>query len=414
MMGIRGLAAMLSVVVVLAACGGGEAGGADKEGADGVAADSAATDSSAVAVGDSSAADSSAAKKIAEAVPVEISMSHLGEISSYLLFSSTVETEEAVEIYSQRSGLVEAVLAEEGDKVSSDFVLARLTEEETRIEFKESKINIEHLKSNYRRTEDLYSRKLISQQEFENQNYEFEQAALRFERAELALEYSYIKAPFAGVITARQVQVGSRVGTGTKLYDLIKLDDMIARVYVPGQYLKAIKRDQRAVVTSDFLEGVRLDGWVKRVSPVVDPNSGTFKVTIGIRDRWEELRPGLFVNVEIVTDTHTDAVLIPKEAVVYDGGERFVFVIGDSIATRVKLDAGYEDAGRIESLSGIEVGSPVIVVGQNGLKDGARVRAVNAQGEAEVVEADTVQVDTAETDIAEPDTVAGTSSEEQG
>ena len=305
-------------------------------------------------------------------------------------------------------------MAEEGDKVSADFVLAQLTEEETRIEFKESKISLDHLQTNYRRTEDLYSRKLISQQEFENQKFEFEQAALRFERAELALEYSYVKAPFAGVITARQVQVGSRVGTGTKLYDLIKLDDMIARVYVPGQYLKEIKRGQRAVVTSDFLEGVRLDGWVKRVSPVVDPNSGTFKVTVGIRDRWEELRPGLFVNVEIVTDTHTDAVLIPKEAVVYDGGERFVFVIADSVATRVRLDAGYEDAERVEAMSGVEADSQVIVVGQNGLKDGAKVRAVNAQAEADMVETDTVKADTIEIDSAKPDTVAGTSNEEQG
>ena len=116
----RGLAAILCVVVTLAACGGGE--GEGEETADGVAADSTATDSSVVvadgdsSVVDSSVVDSSAAEKIAEAVPVEISLSHVGEISSYLLFSSTVETEEAVEIYSQRGGWSKLYWPKKGTK----------------------------------------------------------------------------------------------------------------------------------------------------------------------------------------------------------------------------------------------------------------------------------------------------------
>lgn len=368
-----------SLIFTLAACGDEDGnGGEERAGeaaadtvavADSTGADRSGSDSSAVAAADSAV--------LIQAVPVEVQQARLGEISSYLLFSSTIETEDAVEIFAQRGGMVDEVLAEEGDKVEAGDVLARLTDEETRIEYKESKINLEHLQTNFRRTQDLYGRKLISQQEYENQRFEFEQAKLRYERAELALEYTTITAPFAGVITERQVQVGSRVNAGAKFYDLIKLDDMITLVYVPGQYLSAIRRGQRAEITSDFLEGVRLEGWVKRVSPVVDPNSGTFKVTVGIRDRWEQLRPGLFANVEIVTDTHEDAVLVPKEAVVYEGGERFIFVVADSTASKLKLDAGYENAASVEALSLVDAGTEVIVVGQNGLKDGAKVRVVN-------------------------------------
>lgn len=390
-----------ALIFTLAACGDEDGNGDEEQAgeaaadtvavADSTGADSTGVDSSAVAAADSAA--------VVQAVPVEVRQSRLGEISSYLLFSSTIETEDAVEIFAQRGGMVDEVLAEEGDKVAAGDVLARLTDEETRIEYKESKINLEHLQSNFRRTQDLYGRKLISQQEYENQRFEFEQAQLRFERAELALEYTTITAPFAGVITERQVQIGSRVNAGAKFYDLIKLDDMITLVYVPGQYLSAIRRGQRAEVTSDFLEGVRLEGWVKRVSPVVDPNSGTFKVTVGIRDRWEQLRPGLFANVEIVTDTHEDAVLVPKEAVVYEGGERFIFVVADSAASKLKLDAGYENAASVEALSLIEAGTQVIVVGQNGLKDGAKVRVVNGA---------------APENAAQPDTAASADDGEQG
>ena len=107
------------------------------------------------------------------------------------------------------------------------------------------------------------------------------------------------------MITERYVQVGARVGPSSKLYDLIKLDDLIARVFAPGQYLTTVGSGQQALITSDFLPDKQFHGWVKRISPVVDPRSGTFKVTVGLHDRWQYLRPGLFVNVRIVTATHT-------------------------------------------------------------------------------------------------------------
>jgi len=139
-----------------------------------------------------------------------------------------------------------------------------------------------------------------------------------------------------------------------------------------------VKARQRCVVESEFLKGMTFEGYVKRISPVVDPKSGTFKVTIGLRDRWRHLRPGIFVNVQIITDTHPEAILVPKQAIVYDGGDQYVFVVEDSTAVKVRLDAGFENNQYVEALSLIEPDTPVIVVGQNGLKDEARVKVVNA------------------------------------
>jgi membrane fusion protein (multidrug efflux system) len=180
------------------------------------------------------------------------------------------------------------------------------------------------------------------------------------------------------MITSREVQVGARVSPASKLFDLVKLEDMIARVHVPGRHMRIVQTGQIAEVESDFVEDMQFAGYVKRISPIVDPNSGTFKVTVGLRDRWEYLRPGMFVSVRIVVDTHIDAVLIPKEAVVYDGSDRYVFVVADSTAQRVRLDVGYENGRFVEARSQIEADVPVIVVGQNGLKDKARVKVINA------------------------------------
>ena len=147
---------------------------------------------------------------------------------------------------------------------------------------------------------------------------------------------------------------------------------------MPGQHLSELRPDQQAQVTTEFIEAQHFEGRVKRISPVVDPTSGTFRVTIGLENREDLLRPGLFVNVQVITDTHQDAVLIPRRAIVSEGGVPYVFVIEQGTARKIELDAGYEDEAFIESLSKIQPGVPVIVVGQNGLRDDTPVRVGDA------------------------------------
>jgi|AP95_1055475.scaffolds.fasta_scaffold06567_4 membrane fusion protein (multidrug efflux system) len=363
--------ALLCLLLCFSKCqylDGGEATEGDKAAADSTAADS-------LAVADTTSADSSRA---IDAVPVETAPAVIGEISSFLLFSTTMETEASVEIHPEVSGLVEQVFAEEGDKAAAGDTLVLLDSDQARINDQESAMNLRHLEAGFKRTEEMYRRKLISVQAYEDKLFQLEEAGLRRAKTRLALENTAIRAPFSGVITFRQVQVGARVTPGMKLFDLVKLDDMIARVFVPGKYLTAVSTGQRAQVQSDFLEGKTFRGFVKRISPVLDPKSGTFRVTVGLRDRWEYLRPGIFVNVRIVTDTHPNAVLLPKEAVVYDGGDRYVFAVIDSTATKIKLDTGFENSVHVEALSAIEVNTSIIVVGQNGLRDKARVKVINA------------------------------------
>ncbi len=331
------------------------------------------------ALADSTGSDSAAADSVADlpdSVPVETASAHRGDISSYLMFSSTIATEASVEIHAELGGRVEEVLVEEGDLVTADQILVRLDDEQALIEDRESEVELNHLEGGYKRTEEMFRRRLISTQEYEDKFYQLEQARLRRQKAQLALEHTHIRAPFSGVLTTRNVQVGARVTPTVKLFDLVKLDDLIARVHVPGQYLRDVRVKQQARIESDFLKGMTFEGYVKRISPVVNPESGTFKVTLGVRDRWEHLRPGIFVTARIVTDTHEQAILVPKEAIIYDGADRFVFVVRDSTAHRVKLDAGFENTRYVEARSAIGDTTQVIVVGQNGLKDQARIRIV--------------------------------------
>ncbi|MDP3069818.1 MAG: efflux RND transporter periplasmic adaptor subunit [Opitutaceae bacterium] len=314
-----------------------------------------------------------------ERVPVETAAIVRGPISAFLPFNTTLETEAMVDIFPQTTGQVEALLVEEGKIVKAGDPLLKIEDTEMRIDADESRANYEQLKRNFSRSEELFASKLINKQDHENQNYQLEQARLRYERATLRHSYTTVRAPFDGVIATREAQVGARVASGTKLFSMVKLDEIVGRVFVPGRYLSVVKLDQPAVVTSEFLPDRIFKGWVKRISPVIDPKSGTFKVTVGVRgEKPAELPPGLFVNVRIITETRPDALLVPKRAIVYEGGERYFFTVTNEIASKRKLQAGYEDPQNIEAIAGVEPGTHVIVVGHAGLKDGAVVRTVNA------------------------------------
>jgi RND family efflux transporter MFP subunit len=318
-------------------------------------------------------------RRAVEAVPVEVEAARIGPISAFLSFNSTIEVETAVDLFPEVSGLVEALLVEEGDRVKAGDILLRLDSDDQEVELEESTVNLQHLESTFARSRELSESGLINQQDFDTVKFSVDQARLRLQRAQLDMEHTIVRAPVSGVVTERLVQTGDRVTVGTRLFALMSLDDMIARIFVPGRHLTSVTEGQEAVLTSEFLPGRSFDGWVKRISPVVDPKSGTFKVTIGIKPTDEPPPPGLFANVRVITDRNPEAVLVPKRAIVYEGGERYVFVVRDGVANRVRLGPGYEEGDVVEARLDISAGAAVVVLGQSALKDQAAVRIVESR-----------------------------------
>jgi RND family efflux transporter MFP subunit len=113
---------------------------------------------------------------------------------------------------------------------------------------------------------------------------------------------------------------------------------------------------------------------VKRVAPIVDPKSGTVKVTVEVGSK-PGLRPGMYVDVELVTASREDAVLVPKRALIHDGESTFVFRLGDERKVeRIPIELALSDKANVEPRGGLAPGDKVVVAGHAGLKDGALVR----------------------------------------
>ncbi len=322
--------------------------------------------------------------RVRPAVPVKVSEINKGTITSSLVFDSVLETESSVEIFAETSGLILEVHVEEGDRVVAGQILARMENVEERVDAEEAEARYEHQKSNFQRTKDLYERKLINQQEYDNAKFDLEQMRLRFERAKIQLENTIVRSTVSGVVTERAAQAGRRVATNRVLFSIMNLDELFANVNIPGQHMLSIEQGLPAIIDSDLIEGVRYDAFVKLVSPIVDPESGTFKAKVAVSKlNGMPIYPGMFVNVRVIVDTSEDAVLVPKEAIVHEGDLKYIYKVQNGKAKKTLLHEGYSNVGFVQATSGIVKGDQVIVMGHSALKDGANVKVVEEAVAAE-------------------------------
>jgi len=311
-----------------------------------------------------------------DSVPVETIGVRRGEMSSCILLSSTVETEQYVNVYPYLTGIVAKLLAEEGDELKKGDPLLELDAEEYRLAEAKAGTQLKSLNSEFKRIQAQFDKELLSKEEFDKARFNLEQARISWQEAKLNLDRTTVRAPIDGVVSLRNVRQGDRVMASVHLFSMVNLENVIATVHVPEKELAVIQKGQLTYITSDYLADKRFEGYVKRISPVVNPETGTFKVTIGLDLDHEGLRPGMFVNAYIITMTNDNALILNKDAIVYDGNKRFVFVVKDSLAYKIPVEIGFEDASRVEIIEGVSDSDNVIIVGQNGLRDKTKVKVV--------------------------------------
>ena len=316
-------------------------------------------------------------------VPVEVATLELGPIEEILRFSTNLEAESSVQVFSQASRLVTELLVEEGMKVSKDQVLVRLQDDEQLSALARTKSQLAKAEREYERQKSLFNRALISEQTFNEATYEVEQLQLAYEDAERELSYTEVRAPISGTITQRLVNLGDNIQVGAHLFDIVDFDTIVARVFVPEKDLSRLALGQTARLRSESLEGAR-EGEVIRIAPVVDPRSGTVKITIGI-DANQGLLPGQYVETELVVDTEEQALLVPKRALIFDDTQVFAYRLTEEMKVERLLvvpriqDRLFISPGPSPSGEQLAMGDRIVIAGQAGLKDGADVRLADTE-----------------------------------
>jgi len=312
-------------------------------------------------------------------------------ISSLYSTSATLRADRSATVIARTRGVVERLMVEEGDRVAAGQALAYLEDDEQTIAAARARSTEEKARRDFERLSGLHERGLSSLDEYEASRTEAEDASHALELAELELSRTVIRAPIAGMVVTRHLDVGATVSDGTPVYDLADLDPLYADVNIPERHVTRLRPLQEVRLTADST-GIEASAIIERIAPAVDPATGTVKVTVAVEGD-SGLRPGAFVRVDIVTATHTEALVVARSALVAEGRRWHLYRLAENdVVEQIDVVLGFESGDRVEidhatdSGGSVSPGDSVVILGAPALSDGAKVRVMDEPGDSEIPE----------------------------
>ncbi|HKL50207.1 MAG TPA: efflux RND transporter periplasmic adaptor subunit [Wenzhouxiangellaceae bacterium] len=317
-------------------------------------------------------------------VPVEVARVAFGDVSSAYTGTATLVPERQTPAVAKLGGIALEILVEEGDRVEAGQVMARLERDRYEFQAQQTEARLLKLENELKRARELHDRELISTDEYERVRFDTDAQRAANGLAQLDLAHTEIRAPIAGVVAERMVKVGNLVAQNQPLFMIDDFDPLWAVLHVPERELNLLDAGQKATLQVDAFPGQEFTGEVLRISPVVDAETGTFKVTATFSDASGRLRPGLFGRVQVVHDSRQNVPLVPQTALLSEDGEVAVFVARQRAdgagytAERRTVRTGYSGAAGVEIVEGLGEGDTVVTAGKNSLRDGAELRVIDA------------------------------------
>ncbi|MEZ4650920.1 MAG: efflux RND transporter periplasmic adaptor subunit [Candidatus Eisenbacteria bacterium] len=307
-----------------------------------------------------------------ESLPIEVTLVGRGRIEAVVRSATNLEAEARVVVIAEAARQVRQLFVEEGDVVEKGKVLLRLENDEQRSNLAKAQVGFDQAERELDRQKRLFEQNLAAERALNDAQHEYDRARITLEDARRELGYTEVRAPIEGTITQRFVQLGDQIGLGQQLFEIVDFESLVARVYVPEGQVAGIRPGQTARVSAEAAGDAEFLGTVDRIAPIVDPKSGTVKVTVAVGEQ-PGLLPGMFVDVDIVTSVHEDVVLLPKRAMVYDEDRAYAFKAAAGKASRVLVVPILADRDWVEPADGFAPGDTLVVAGQAGLKDGSKV-----------------------------------------
>ena len=270
---------------------------------------------------------------------------------------------------------------------------------------------------------------MISSSEFDQAKATFQNSKAQFESSKANLTQSRenfqntnITSPVYGVVLSRNISEGDLASSGQVAYEIANLTGFQARVYLPLEEWKKVEIGQKVDFRVSNQPNVTGKGRVTQISPRLDPTTGLGEVVISLTDRGDSIFQGVLVESIINVETHNNAVIIPRSALVENVQTLIepesnsiqlqrsyaAFVVkNDSLALRRELKLGIEQGDKIEILEGIKAGDEVVITGQNNLDDSTKVRVA---GQQNMQESPQIPIENAERDNGNDPKTADTDS----
>jgi membrane fusion protein (multidrug efflux system) len=305
------------------------------------------------------------------------------------------------------SGVVREVNVRLGDPVAKDQVLAvvdpvvfqqRVKELQASVNLaeagvEEARAQLQNLQADLNRKKPLLARNLVTAREIEDlesqvavgaQRISVAQATVDQNRARLAtgrdnLQDTKVRAPFAGVVAERYVDMGNHVSAGQPLFRVVDDTEKYLQLRVAEHDSGMIEQGMKVTLRVDALGGDLVEGVVARIAPAVDPQTRTLRIDVvkGTDANWGRIKPGMYARAQIIIASKDSALLAPSQAIQKDrDGSRYVWKVVDGKSLKTVIQPGLRDRDQTEVLEGLSAGDMIVVRGHEKLTDDGVVQLV--------------------------------------
>ncbi|MGD0491696.1 MAG: efflux RND transporter periplasmic adaptor subunit [Steroidobacteraceae bacterium] len=291
------------------------------------------------------------------------------------------------DLSAQASGVVDDIAFDSGNDVPAGKVLLKLKPNDDYAKLEQLQAAAELADQTLKRDREQFAAQAISQATIDTDVSTLKSANAQVLAQQALIEEKIVKAPFAGRLGIRQVDLGQYLAAGTTVVTLQALDPMLIDFYVPQQALEHLRVGQAATATVDTYPGESFKGIVESINSKVDNASRNVQIRASFKNSDKRLVPGMFANVAIDSGASSTEITLPQTCITYNpyGDTVYILVHGkggdgkpkDTVEQHfVKLGATRGD--QVAILSGVNEGDVVVSAGQIKLRNGSPVVVNNS------------------------------------
>ncbi len=302
---------------------------------------------------------------------------------SILTAVGSLEAVQGVTVSAELSGKIVGIHFEPGSKINKGDILLRQDTSSERATLPGAEAAVELAKSNLDRYGELLRQRVISQAEYDGLSATYKQALAEADNIRATIEKKTVRAPFSGRLGIRLVNLGQILNEGDAIVSLQALDPIYANFLLPQQDLPEIRVGLPVRLTTDALPGQLIEGTVTAINPEVDAATRNIRLQATVPNSAEQLRPGMFVNVEVVRPEKQPVLAIPATSVLYAPYSDSVFVVEEQVnqqsgeagkALRQQfVRLGRKRGDFVAVASGLKEGETIVSTGVFKLRNGQAV-----------------------------------------
>ncbi len=296
----------------------------------------------------------------------------------------SLRSRQGVMLRPEVAGRVKAILFTEGQRVAKGQLLVQFEDQLQAAQVAQARAEMSIAEANHKRNQELVTQNFISKRSVDESAAALDVAKAKHDLAQATLQRLKIMAPFDGVTGLKQVNVGDYLKDGADIVNIEDIDAVLVDFRLPERFQSKIRPGQKAQLNVDALPGRPFTALVQAVDPLIDANGRSVGIRGCIDNRQRQLRPGMFARVSTTFGVREQALTVPEEAIVPQGGRAFVVKVvpGEKpdtlVSQRVAVRTGVRQPGKVEITEGLEEGDTVVTAGHQRLqKDGVPVRVVD-------------------------------------